>query len=189
MNTTRARVASLATALTLAALSISAVPTEARAVTPSRVPATVDAAATVAGSAERDRFEARVLRLTNAARGHKRKCGRKRMKKARALPWSPALASAADAHSRDMATNDFFSHTSRSGASPFDRMRAAGYGRRPLSENIAAGLPGPAAVVKAWLKSPAHCKAIMDRKARHIGVGRVEGPGRYGVYWTQDFGR
>ena len=110
------------------------------------------------------------------------------MKSVRALVWSPVLASSADAHSTDMATNDFFSHYSPSGASPFDRMRAAGYRHRALSENIAAGLDSPAAVVKAWLKSPGHCRAIMDARARELGVGRVEGSGTYGVYWTQDFG-
>jgi uncharacterized protein YkwD len=182
------RVASLASAVILTAMSVTSVPTDAQAAGPSRVPPTVEAASGMQGSAERDRFEARVLHLTNAARGHKRKCGDRWMKKVRALSWSPALASAAHAHSTDMALNDFVSHTSRSGASPFDRMRAAGYGHRPLGENIAAGFDGPDAVVRAWLKSPGHCRAIMDRRAREIGVGRVEGAGEYGVYWTQDFG-
>lgn len=188
MSTTRTRATSLATAVTLTALSMTAVPTPARAVTPGAVPPTTGTAAAVAGSAERDRFEARVLRLTNAARGHKRKCGGKWMKKVRALSWSPTLASSADGHSADMATNGFFSHYSRSGASPFDRMRAAGYSHRPIGENIAAGLHGPAAVVRSWLKSPGHCRAIMDPRAREIGVGRVVGSGKYEVYWTQDFG-
>jgi uncharacterized protein YkwD len=153
-----------------------------------RAPQATGRAAAVASSAEQDRYEDRVLRLTNAARGHSRKCGGKHMKKVRALSWSPELASSAHAHSTDMATNDFFSHTSRSGASPFDRMRAAGFDHRPIGENIAAGLAEAEAVVKAWLKSPGHCKAIMDRSARELGVGRVEGSGEYSVYWTQDFG-
>lgn len=188
VSITCTRAASLASALLLTALSIAAFPAEARAGTPSRGPSSVDASLRVAGSAEQDRFEARVMQLTNAARSHSRTCGGKRMRKVRALSWSPALAASAHAHSTDMATNGFFAHTSRSGASPFDRMRAAGYSRRPLTENIAAGLDGPAAVVRAWLKSPGHCRAIMDARARELGVGRVEGSGEYGVYWTQDFG-
>jgi uncharacterized protein YkwD len=67
-------------------------------------------------------------------------------------------------------------------------MRDAGYSRRPLGEDIAAGLDRPAAVVKAWLKSPGHCRAIITGRARELGVGRVGGSGEYGVYWTQDFG-
>lgn len=188
MSITHTRAASLTSAFLLTALSLAASPAEAQAGTPSRAPSSVDASVLVTGSAEQDRFEARVLQLTNAARSHSRTCGGKRMRKARALSWSPALAASAHAHSTDMATNSFFAHSSRSGASPFDRMRAAGYSRRPLTENIAAGLDRPAAVVKAWLRSPGHCRAIMDGRARELGVGRVEGPGEYGVYWTQDFG-
>ena len=188
MSITRTRATSLATAVSLAALSMTAVPADARAVTPSAVPPSTRTAAAITGSAERDRFEARVLRLTNAARSQKRKCGGKRMKRARALAWSPALASSANTHSADMATNDFFSHNSRSGASPFDRMRAAGYRHRPVGENLAAGLRRPAAVMKAWLRSPGHCRAIMDRRTREIGIGRVAGSGKGSVYWTVDFG-
>jgi uncharacterized protein YkwD len=90
-----------------------------------------------------------------------------------------------------MATKDYFSHYSKSGKSPFQRMRAAGYRYRAAGENIAAGrsLASPEAVVKAWLKSPGHCKVIMNGKYKELGVGRVEGPGRWSVYWTQNFGR
>jgi uncharacterized protein YkwD len=28
----------------------------------------------------------------------------------------------------------------------------------------------------------------MNGKYKELGVGRVEGPGKYGVYWTQNFG-
>ena len=69
-------------------------------------------------------------------------------------------------------------------------MRAAGYSYRAAGENIAAGrsLADPAAVVRAWLKSPGHCRVIMNGKYKELGVGRVEGPGKWGVYWTQNFG-
>jgi uncharacterized protein YkwD len=89
-----------------------------------------------------------------------------------------------------MANSDYFSHYSQSGASPFQRMRAAGYSYRAAGENIAAGrsLASPEAVVKAWLKSPGHCRVIMNGKYKELGVGRVEGPGKYSVYWTQNFG-
>jgi uncharacterized protein YkwD len=144
----------------------------------------------VAGSAEMDGFEAEVLRLTNKARSHSRKCGGKKMKKVRRLSWSPTLAATADQHSADMATNDYFSHYTPSGVSPFQRMRSAGYRYRAAGENIAAGrsLADPAAVVNAWLKSPGHCRVIMNGRYKELGVGRVEGPGKWGVYWTQNFG-
>jgi uncharacterized protein YkwD len=148
-------------------------------------------AVVVVASADQDQFEAEVLRLTNEARSHSRKCGGRKFKAARALRWSPVLASSADEHSTDMATRDYFSHYAPNGNSPFDRMRAAGYRYRAAGENIAAGrsLADPAAVVRAWLNSPGHCKVLMNPRYRELGVGRAEGPGKWSVYWTQNFGR
>ncbi len=144
----------------------------------------------VGGSADQDGLEAEVLRLTNEARSHSRKCGGKRMKAVRPVSWSGVLATTANEHSADMATNDYFSHYTPSGVSPFQRMRSAGYSYRAAGENIAAGrsLAEPAAVVTAWLKSPGHCRVIMNGKYKELGIGRVEGPGKWGVYWTQNFG-
>jgi uncharacterized protein YkwD len=143
----------------------------------------------VDGSADQDALEAEVLRLTNKARAKARKCGGKRMKAVRPVRWSAVLASSANQHSADMATNDYFAHNSPSAGSPFDRIRASGYVYRAAGENIAAGrsLDNPAAVVRAWLKSPGHCRIIMSGKFKELGVGRVEGPGKWGVYWTQNF--
>jgi uncharacterized protein YkwD len=44
-----------------------------------------------------------------------------------ALAWNPELASAAQAHSQDMANNDFQSHTGSDGSIAQDRMEKAGY--------------------------------------------------------------
>ena len=144
----------------------------------------------VTGSAAQDGYEAEVLRLTNQARRHSRKCGGVRMKKAKKLRWSSTLSMTANEHSADMATRDYFSHYAPGNISPFTRMRAAGYNYRAAGENIAAGrsLASPEAVVRAWLNSPGHCRVIMNRKYRELGVGRVEGPGQWSVYWTQNFG-
>ena len=191
--TTR-RVTTFATSLAFVAGSLGGVPAFG-ASTPaaSIAPRTVAAAAvpTVSGSASRDWFEAEVLRLTNEARRHSRKCGGVRMKKAKKLRWSSTLSSTANQHSADMATRNYFSHYAPGGVSPFTRMRAAGYNYRAAGENIAAGrsLASPEAVVRAWLNSPGHCRVIMNRKYRELGVGRVEGPGQWSVYWTQNFGR
>ncbi len=186
MSTRETRCArSLAAALAAACMTLAGLP----AVTAAPVTAGTRAVHVVTG-AEQDGFEAEVLRLTNDARSKSRKCGGKKMKRVRPLGWSEVLAATADAHSSDMATADYFSHYTPSGASPFDRMRAAGYSYRAAGENIAAGrsLADPAAVVRAWLKSPGHCRVIMNGKYKELGVGRVEGSGKWGVYWTQNFG-
>lgn len=177
----------LAAALAVGCVTLAGVPGVSAA--PAPASASHISVRTVAG-AEQDGFEAEVLRLTNEARSKSRKCGGKKMKRVRPLSWSEVLASTANEHSADMATADYFSHYTPSGASPFDRMRAAGYSYRAAGENIAAGrsLADPAAVVRAWLKSPGHCRVIMNGKYKELGVGRVEGAGKWGVYWTQNFG-
>src|SRR5271165_3834966 len=43
------------------------------------------------------------------------------------LAWNPDLAAAAQAHSQDMATNQFQSHTRSDGSTPDQRMQQAGY--------------------------------------------------------------
>src|SRR5271157_2040061 len=43
------------------------------------------------------------------------------------LAWDPDLAAAAQAHSQDMATNQFQSHTGSDGSTPDQRMQQAGY--------------------------------------------------------------
>ena len=189
MSTSR-RVAKLATAVTLFSVTLTGLPA-ANAVVPSAAPSMVSAVPTVTGSSSKDAFEAEVLRLTNKARSRSRMCGGTWKKAVGPVRWSSTLAASANAHSADMATRNYFSHYSPSGRSPFQRMRAAGYNYRAAGENIAAGrsLSAPEAVVKAWLRSPGHCKVIMNGKYKELGVGRVEGSGRWGVYWTQNFGK
>lgn len=97
------------------------------------------------------------------------------------------LQQAARGHSEDMATHNYFSHTSRDGRSPFDRMRDAGY-PNPAGENIAMGLRTPAQVMAGWMDSPGHRANIQNCSHRAIGVGLAyDERGR--PYWTQVFGR
>lgn len=100
-----------------------------------------------------------------------------------------ALTRAALAHSADMARYNYFSHTSRNGRTPWQRIRVQGY-RYGSAENIAAGQPTAKAVVTAWMKSPGHRKNILNCSNKAIGVGvSVNARSTYKIYWTQDFGR
>jgi len=152
-----------------------------------KVAVTNEAGTTVAAKYTVRTFEAEVLRLVNVARGVARKCGRSSYRSVGPLRWDSTLAKVATGHSKDMASHDYFSHYSRSGNSPFERMKKAGYRYRWAGENIAAGFYNPKSVVKAWLNSPGHCKIIMSRRYHELGVGFATG-GTYGTYWTQDFG-
>jgi uncharacterized protein YkwD len=121
-----------------------------------------------------------VVTLTNAERA-KAGCG--------PLSVNATLTAVAQAHSQDMATNDYFDHNSQDGRTPFDRMTAAGYRYSTAAENIAAGQRTPQDVMTAWMNSPGHRANILNCALKEIGVGyATDSASRYGVYWTQDFG-
>lgn len=106
------------------------------------------------------------------------------------LRVSRKLAQAALAHSRDMAQNDFFSHTGSDGSSPVDRARRAGYTYNTcIGENIAAGFSTAREVFEAWKSSPGHRRLMLDPCFKVAGVGRAYNPdSTYKWYWTADFG-
>ena len=106
------------------------------------------------------------------------------------LAWNAALAQAAAGHSQDMATNNYFSHTSRDGRSMVDRINAAGYLWSSIGENIAAGYPTIDAVIDGWMASDGHCANLMNPNFRDTGLACVANPNStYKTYWTMDAGR
>lgn len=119
-------------------------------------------------------FEQQVLTLTNAERA---KQGLS------ALQADAKLMAAAREKSVDMQKNNYFSHTSPTFGSPFDRMKALGISYKAAGENIAKGQRTPEQVVQAWMDSPGHRANILNANFTHLGVGFVEN----GYYWTQQF--
>ena len=105
------------------------------------------------------------------------------------------LTAAARGHSTDMALNDYFSHTSLDGRSPWDRMAEAGYTSfSSAGENIAAGYSSPASVVNGWMNSSGHRANILNCNFTETGIGYYylqndTGNVNYRRYWTQDFAR
>ena len=97
------------------------------------------------------------------------------------LRRSRALEIAATRHSRDMVARRYYSHISRDGADPADRVRATGYLRGArfwaVGEVLAFGRPSftPSRVVRAWLRSPKHRQVILTAAFRHVGSGTVRG--------------
>ena len=99
------------------------------------------------------------------------------------------LIEAAQLHSLDMATNNFFSHTGSGGSSVSERVSLAGYTWSSVGENIAAGYQTPASVVAGWMDSPGHKANILGSGFEHLGVGYAyDAESDYGRYWTADFG-
>lgn len=133
--------------------------------------------------------EAQALALINA---HRAEAG------CPPLEPHPQLVDAARGHANAMATQDFFSHTSKNGTKFGNRVRASGFKGRKLAENIAAGQSSAAEVVAMWMNSAGHRKNILTCSHTHTGIGMayqaddqvIAGQShamRY--YWVQDFGR
>jgi uncharacterized protein YkwD len=146
-----------------------------RKVTKTAVPTRVFAPPTSAGTGG-SKAEDVVIRLTNQERA-KAGCP--------ALRMDSRLRTAARLHSKDMATQNYFSHTSLDGDSFVDRIKQAGY-PNPGAENIALGYQTAAAVMQGWMNSDGHRANILNCGLRAIGVGVFFGP--KGPAWTQDFG-
>jgi uncharacterized protein YkwD len=126
----------------------------------------------------------------NQARAVARTCGGQSFPAVAPLQWNDQLASAALAHSQDMAIRQFFDHNNPSGESPFDRTAKAGYGRF-TGENIAAGYSSLDDVMNGWLSSAGHCANIMRKEYRDFSLAcavPTTSPSAYSIYWTQNFG-
>ena len=116
-----------------------------------------------------------------------------------ALRPSATLAAAAQGHSRDMVHRRYFAHTAPSGATVVKRIRRSGYlapGKRwTVGENLGWGSSSEGsarAIVRAWMHSPPHRKAILTAAYRDAGIGVAKGVptagAGQGATYTVDFG-
>ena len=107
------------------------------------------------------------------------------------LAVSDTLTFASKWMATDMAVYDYFSHTSRDGRAPVQRMTDAGYPgpQTYTGENMAAGYASAAEVLSGWINSPAHYAVLTNPNYRAIGVGRAYNAGAsYHTYWVMDVG-
>jgi len=107
------------------------------------------------------------------------------------LSVSDTLTFAAKWMATDMAIYDYFSHTSRDGRAPIQRMSDAGYPgpQTYTGENMAAGFASAGEVLNGWLNSPEHYAVLTNPNYRAIGVGRAYSDGSsYHTYWVMDVG-
>jgi uncharacterized protein YkwD len=111
-----------------------------------------------------------------------------------------ALSRAALAHSRDMVSRHYFSHTSPGGASQAARARRAGYSTSGCLSWVVAEAIGwsgrfvgtPRAVFDSWMRSAYHRAVILGRRWRDVGIGCASGTfqGVSGSWmYTVDVGR
>jgi len=144
-------------------------------------------------------------RLTTQEKGIVVLINRERAKRGlKPLRIVASLTRAARAHSRDMASRQYFSHVSRSGRTPAQRIKAHGYSpvkcrSWTIGENIAwatAGYDTARTTVRGWMLSPAHRRIILTSCFRDVGIGLAQGAlDRDGAtlsdvtYYTLDVGR
>ncbi|MDQ6776418.1 MAG: CAP domain-containing protein, partial [Actinomycetota bacterium] len=111
------------------------------------------------------------------------------------------LDSSATHHSQDMVAANYYDHTSPTGETLDNRVRASGYlpstAAWELGENIDLGaltLATPAAMVAAWMASPGHRANILNPDFVDSGVGVIaQIPAQYAsgepsATYTQEFG-
>ncbi|HVS63187.1 MAG TPA: CAP domain-containing protein [Thermoanaerobaculia bacterium] len=157
----------------------------------------------IGSAASTPSFEQEVVRLVNVLRQDNGNLP--------PLKQQSLLESAAETHSQNMATRDFFAHCDLdTGDSPWDRIAAAGYsGYSNLGENIGAGYQTPSEAVAAWNASAPHRANMLSPNFRELGAGYAADPGDaanvrrdfdgncvadsfgngpWGTYWTQNFG-
>lgn len=101
------------------------------------------------------------------------------------LSWDEKVATVARSHSNDMAQNNYFSHTSPTTGSPFDRLQHAGILFGYAGENIAYGQLDGIEVHMGWMNSAGHRQNLLNDKFKQLGVGVVFKEGR--PYYTQNF--
>ena len=150
---------------------------------------TADGAAADCGIAA---FSSTALARINQHRAAGASCGaRGSFAPAVAVRWNDQLTQAATAHSLDMATQNYFSHTSADGRSMSDRINATGFSWSSLGENIAAGQVGIDAVIDGWMRSDGHCANMMNPAFDTIGLACVAGGSgsAYRSYWTLNLAR
>lgn len=104
------------------------------------------------------------------------------------LKLDSRLHRAAQKHSEDMATQNYFSHVSPSGSTPAQRVSKEGYQWESVSENIAAGYSTVEDVVNGWVNSPGHFQNILCSSCTHTGISKVTAiDSQWGTYYTQVF--
>jgi uncharacterized protein YkwD len=95
------------------------------------------------------------------------------------------LRGVARAHSLEMFQQDYFSHTSTTAGSPFDRMHAAGITFLVAGENLAYA-PNVEVAHQGLMNSPGHRANILRAEFGRVGIGVIRSQ-LQGSMFTQDF--
>ena len=102
-----------------------------------------------------------------------------------ALKMDSEVQRVAKIKAQDMATNNYFSHTSPTYGSPFDMLSSFKISYKSAGENIAGNSSNKAAVT-AWMNSSGHKANILNSSYNYTGIGVVSSS-KYGKIYVQMF--
>jgi hypothetical protein len=92
------------------------------------------------------------------------------------LKLSDELNQAAAAKAQDMVTENYWSHDSPSGKTPWQFIISSGYAYNEAGENLAYGFNDAASVLDAWMHSPEHRANVLDTDYSEVGFGIAQSP-------------
>ena len=98
-----------------------------------------------------------------------------------ALQLNTQLAAAAATKAEDMATRNYWSHTTPDGAQPWTFIQKAGYHFEAAGENLAYGFGNSDQVIKAWMLSPEHRANLLNANYQDVGFATVNVPNFQGT--------
>lgn len=107
------------------------------------------------------------------------------------LVQNDLLTRAAQLKAEDMATRQYFAHTSPDGKSPWYWFNQVNYRYSLAGENLAVNFFESEDVARAWMNSPTHRANIVKKDYTEIGIGVANGifEGRNTVFVAQLFGK
>ena len=108
----------------------------------------------------------KVIELTNASRTEAGES---------TLTVNSKLSQAAEAKASDMVVNNYFSHTSPAGATPWSWIQKENYDYIYAGENLAMDFFSAEKMEEAWMASPTHRANILNQNYHEIGTAVKEG--------------
>ena len=91
------------------------------------------------------------------------------------LTINPILNKVAEMKANDMATKNYFAHTSPDGKTPWYWLAQVGYQYQYAGENLAVNFTDSKDVTNAWMASPTHKANIIKKNYTEIGTGIATG--------------
>lgn len=124
-----------------------------------------------------------VLMKINKLRQNGCRCNGQRMRPVNSVTWNDTLEISASNHAKEMHKYNYFAHHSRAGKDIGERLDDLGYKWQFVGENLAKGQKTFDEAMKDWIKSPSHCRMLMNPDMDEVAVSK------YGKYWVQHFGK